>query len=655
MLVNFFKSLKQTLFVWTFAFALIPTYFISNYLIEKFQTIQINEQIEKLQLENLNVAQSVEFELQLLRTHLMQTSQDADVVLAAYAGVFGPKARVKLTQLITQNSMLSAVMLIDKSGWIAEASPSKAELIDISALLAEIEQLPKSDPRDQQFFVTTIKSAQFSQELRSKSSINNEVYRNETQSESILVYISSLIFTDSELVNTGYMVGLVPIERVFDNWQSKLPQSQLVSLSLAGYELIISDTNSDDEVIEVKADISVDKHAFIDHSTSHVELKQTKKMIIQANVARNKRDALMKVNDFIHEFKVISISILLIILFVNAFIIHNILRPLNKLSQVVTSYAAGDLQAEKPKFFFNEINQIISVLSEMADRILQDQQKLEHRVQQRTEDLQRAYNDVANSNEQLKRTQNQLVESEKMSQLGQLVAGVAHEINTPVGIAVTASTALMDKIDQIESEFKQGQLTKSGMELNLKYNRKCSDLIYNNLKRASELIQTFKEVAVDQSSESRRLFKLHPYVHEVINSLHPELKYYHVTVDISGDKDFAFDNYPGAFGQLITNFVMNSLKHAFDKSKQHAINIHFSTDEEFIHISYQDDGVGIAKKDLPKIFEPFYTTQRGEGGTGLGLNIVYNLVTQRLNGSITCESEVNHGVQFDITIPKVLP
>mgnify|MGYP000044150185 CR=1 FL=1 len=654
MLSVFFKSLRKTLFLWTFAFALIPTYFISSYLIEKFQTIQINEQIEKLELENFNVAQTVEFELQLLRAQLMQTSQDADVVLAAYAGVFGAKARKKLTQLTTQNPMLSAIMLIDKSGWIAEASPSKAELINIESLLEEINKLPKSDASEQHFYVRKIFSTQFSQELRTKASIKDDVYRGDQQSDHVFVYISSLIFTESESVNTGYLIGVVPVERIFDNWQSKLPRSQLMSLSLGNADLIENNISTVNNVIEVKAEMSVNKNVFIESSRALDDLEDKKPITIQAKVARDERDALMKVNNLIAEFKIFTVSILFIVLLLNAFIIHQILRPLNKLFQVVTAYANGNLKVEKPELFFKEINLIINVLSEMAYRIQQDQQELEHRVEQRTADLQLAYNELAQTNNQLKLMQRQLVESEKMSQLGLLVAGVAHEINTPVGVAVTASTALMDKIEQFELDFTQKQLTKSGLEMHLKHNKMCSDLIYNNLKRASELIQTFKEVAVDQSSESRRTFKLNAYLHEVIASLHPELKYYQVSVHITGDENFEFNNYPGAFGQIITNFVMNSLKHAFKKDEGHEITVHFDVDNDYIFLTYQDDGVGVAENELPKIFEPFYTTQRGEGGTGLGLNIIYNLVTQRLNGSITCESEVNQGIKFHIKIPKVL-
>jgi|GEM_PF-1900701 len=655
MFAQLFKSLRKILFVWTFAFALVPTYFVADFLIEKFRNIQINEQIEKLQLQNLNTAQTVEFELQLLSNHLIQTSKDADVVLAAYAGVFGQKARIKLESLTVQNALLSAVMLIDKSGWIAEASPRKAELIDIKPLLEEINKLPKYNPNEQQFFTKIFESKKLSHELRNKSSIKDDIYKGHYQSDHVMLYISPLVFTESETVNTGFLVGLVPIERVFDNWQSKLPKSELVRLSVADNNLIVASEVAQKEVIAEKAEVVLNKNAFIESTSNPQYSQNNSNIILQADVERNKHDALIKVNDLIDEFKVITISILVIILLANFLIIQYIIRKLNLLTQVVGNYAKGNLKPEKPELYFNEINQIINVLAEMAKRIQQDQQELELRVEQRTEDLQRAYNDVAQSNEQLKRMQNQLVESEKMSQLGQLVAGVAHEINTPIGIAVTASTALMDKIEAIENEFLQEQLTKSSLKTHLKHNKTCSDLIYSNLKRASELIQTFKEVAVDQSSENRRTFKLFSYLHEVIASLQPELKYYQVTVNIQGDKNFEFDNYPGAFGQLITNFVMNSLKHAFDKAKQHTININFMIDEGYVHLTYQDDGVGVATNELPKIFEPFYTTKRGYGGTGLGLNIVYNLVTQRLNGSIECQSAVNQGTQFKIQLPKVLP
>ncbi|PKI12883.1 sensor histidine kinase [Colwellia sp. 12G3] len=658
MFINLFKSLRQTLFIWTFVFSLLPLYFFSNYLIGEFHHIQINEQIEKLELQNLNVAQSVEFELQLLTSDLIQTSQDADVILSAYIGVFGQKAREKLNRLTSRNSLFSAVMLIDKSGWIAEASPSKAELIDVSVLLSEIDKLSKDQSTVPQYIVKIIKSSQLSNSLRNKASIHNEIYQGKTPSDHILLYISPLIFTDSETLNTGYLVGLVPMERVFDNWQAKLSNSQLIDLSLENESIVSRDAGlavSDEaEIIAVKTNIVINKITASNRELTSDLVENKKHLILHANVERDKANALQKVRTVIEKFNFLTVFILIIIIVVNVYIIQKILNPLSKLSQVITEYANGNLHPERPELFFNEISQIIDVLAEMAKRIQLNNKELEQRVKQRTYDLQRAYNDLTTTNEQLKAMQKQLVESEKMSQLGQLVAGVAHEINTPIGIAVTAATALMDKIDLLENDFSQGKLTKSRMETSLKYHKQCSDLIYNNLNRAATLIQTFKEVSVDQSSESRRVFNLYDYLHEVIASLLPELRSYQVQVTIEGDQSFEFDNFPGTFGQLLTNFVINSLRHGFDKNIQHSIVIKFTLDEEFIYLTYQDDGLGVSEEVLPRIFDPFYTTQRNKGGTGLGLNIVYNLVTQRLNGSITCTSVVNEGIKFSIKIPQVI-
>jgi len=647
MRAKIFSNLRTTLFIWTSTFALLPTYFISDYLIEEFRAIQTDEQIKKLKLQNLNVSQSVEFELQLLNSHLQQTSLDADVVLSAYTGAFGQKARTKLNQLTSKNPMLSTVMLIDKSMWIAEASPSKAELININPLIDILNKFSvqlKTQPN----VTTTIVSAQFSDELRDKGSSFPQKISQKSPAKSghVLVYIYPLIFTDSHRIETGYLVGLVSIERIYENWQNKLSESQLVKLSLENKDIITIIQKSNIPTIQVKENLHINPQSVNNDSN---------KLIIQASVERDKNKALMTVNTFINKFKIITAVILLLILITNTIIIRKLINLFNKLTAVIQNYASGDLTPDTPDLFFIDLNQIISVLATMAKRILENQQELEQRVEGRTNDLQNAYDDLYKSNDQLKAMQAQLIEAEKMSLLGQLVAGVAHEINTPIGISVTATTALMDRIEQLEQNLQKGKLTKSVMNNNLKLIHECSNLIYSNLKRAAELIKNFKEVAVDQSIESQRKFNLYNYLQDVLISLKPELRQYQVDVNITGEKDFELTNDPGAFGQIITNFVINSLKHAFSKQHAHAILIYFTFDNNDLTLTYQDDGEGLTTDQLDKIFEPFYTTKRGEGGTGLGLHIVYNLVTQRLKGSIKCFSEPSKGVKFTIKIPLKYP
>lgn len=253
---------------------------------------------------------------------------------------------------------------------------------------------------------------------------------------------------------------------------------------------------------------------------------------------------------------------------------------------------------------------------------------------------------------QLQETQGELVESEKMASLGGLVAGVAHEINTPIGVSLTAATHLEEKASGLEKLIESGQLKKSSLTAFLQTMQQSSDIITSNLNRASELIRSFKQVAVDQSSDESREFSLVEYVEEVMQSLHPKLKVTRHKVTVVGDRAVRLKSCPGAISQIITNLVMNSLTHAFEGDDQGAITISVDKpDEAHIHLFYEDDGKGIPEENLGQVFEPFFTTKRGEGGSGLGMHILYNLVTQKLGGSIQCKSKLGEGIRVDMVFP----
>jgi signal transduction histidine kinase len=173
-------------------------------------------------------------------------------------------------------------------------------------------------------------------------------------------------------------------------------------------------------------------------------------------------------------------------------------------------------------------------------------------------------------------------------------------------------------------------------------------MILANLERAADLIQSFKQVAVDQSSESQRCFNLKEYLEEIMLSLAATLKKTKHTIKITGDEKLILDSYPGALSQIVTNLVMNSLIHAYDEEDSGQISLDFKLEGEQVILQYSDDGRGINPENISKIFDPFFTTNRSQGSTGLGLHIVYNLVTQKLNGTIQCESIVGVGSQFII-------
>ncbi|MFO7558452.1 MAG: PAS domain-containing sensor histidine kinase [Desulfobacterales bacterium] len=251
----------------------------------------------------------------------------------------------------------------------------------------------------------------------------------------------------------------------------------------------------------------------------------------------------------------------------------------------------------------------------------------------------------------IKRTQQHLVESEKMASLGGLVAGVAHEINTPVGVGVTASSFLEDKTKLFQKLVNDGHLKRSDLEKYLKVAAESSSIIHKNLNRAADLIKSFKQVAVDQSGEVKRKFKLKQYTDELFISLKPKTKRTSHKIRVNCPEDLEIDSYPGVYSQIITNFVVNSLNHGFREDEEGLITIDIKKDGEELLIEYSDNGKGMEEETLKKIFDPFFTTSRGFGGTGLGLHIVYNLVTRTLGGKITCFSHPGKGTTFSIRLP----
>ncbi len=269
---------------------------------------------------------------------------------------------------------------------------------------------------------------------------------------------------------------------------------------------------------------------------------------------------------------------------------------------------------------------------------------LDDQVAERTRSLEDALTTI-------QRTQKQLIESEKMAALGQLVAGVAHEINTPVGIGITASSHLQMVTHEVIELYEQKRINKQQLEDYFKLCEESAALVQTNLNRAAHLISSFKRIAVDQSSEEARTFALKPYIEEVLVSLSPKLKRTLHHIEIMIDEELVITSYPGCISQVITNLILNSLTHAFEEQDAGEITIRVLEEPHQLIVAYSDNGKGMEPQVLSRIYDPFFTTKRGKGGTGLGMHLVYNIVTQQLNGTIQCRSKLNEGTQFFITIP----
>ena len=293
------------------------------------------------------------------------------------------------------------------------------------------------------------------------------------------------------------------------------------------------------------------------------------------------------------------------------------------------------------------MDQTARLRTEMEIKALNE--ALESRVAARTAELSTALTN-------LKEAQAELVRAEKLSSLGQLVAGVAHELNTPIGNALITTTALGDATRAFEVVLREGNIKRSTLEQYVQQSLEGTLLAERSLHRASDLVRSFKQVAVDQTSERRREFDLAEVVTEVIDTLRPNLKGspWKIRVDIGAG--MRMESLPGPLGQVVINLVMNAVLHAFGGRSEGQVTLSArSVDDNTIVLDCADDGVGIASENLNRIFDPFFTTKLGQGGSGLGLAIVHRLVTQVLGGQISVESSSRLGTVFTMRLPRVSP
>jgi PAS domain S-box-containing protein len=281
---------------------------------------------------------------------------------------------------------------------------------------------------------------------------------------------------------------------------------------------------------------------------------------------------------------------------------------------------------------------------------------LEQRVRDRTVELESTNRELATTLDSLRHAQTELVRAEKMAALGSLVAGVSHELNTPIGNSVLVASTLHDKTQELMLEYDAARLRRSSLQSYAECVRTASDLLLRNLRRAHELVAGFKQVAADQTSEQRRRFDLAQVIEEVVRALAPSMRKRPVTLELDLAPDIHMDSYPGPLGQIIANLVTNALTHGFDDGRAGRLRISCHlTDAHQARMVCSDDGCGIAPEVIGRIFDPFFTTRLGKGGSGLGLHIAYNIATQVLGGDITVTSDGISGTEFVVTLPLVAP
>jgi len=302
------------------------------------------------------------------------------------------------------------------------------------------------------------------------------------------------------------------------------------------------------------------------------------------------------------------------------------------------------------------VQERIQALEEREQQIQALNEGLEQRVAERTAELQRVNGELGMTVESLRETRSTLIRAEKLAGLGALVAGVAHELNTPVGNALTVASTFAEKTDAFTQALEAG-LRRSVLQQFTEDARTATDLIQRNLGRAAELVTSFKHVAVDQTSSVRRWFDLAEVLRETAATLAPSFKKRPLRLQIDIPSGIRIDSYPGPLGQVLSNLVNNALAHAFapEQAGTMRLQLEESGREDWLRLRFCDDGAGIPAEIIDRVFDPFFTTRLGQGGSGLGLSIVYNLIKDLIGGQIEVESELGRGTCFVIDLPRVAP
>jgi signal transduction histidine kinase len=351
--------------------------------------------------------------------------------------------------------------------------------------------------------------------------------------------------------------------------------------------------------------------------------------------------------DIYQNVALVAVIFLTVIVIIGALIARSIILPLKEIMAAMHSVVAEKydqpIAGTHARDEIGEMARAVAVFRENAIA----KRKAENELRASKERAEQALDD-------LREAQQNLIAAEKLAALGGLVAGVAHEVNNPIGISLTVASSFARRCDDFAKEVNSGPLRRSRLDEFLEIGRDAANQLVANLQRAGELVHSFKQVAVDRSHADRRQFDLRESTDQIVASLRPVLKKSQIALTVDVPSGIIMDSYPGSYGQVLTNLFLNSVIHAFPDGRAGSVIVEARQARDGVDIFVSDDGVGMSDEIQRRALDPFFT-RRNEGGTGLGLHIIFNLVTQQLGGRLTFESRPGWGTRFRISIPLVAP
>ncbi len=625
--------------------ALLPTGLVSYLLLDKVVQ-QSREQVLTSLSHRVDLQSEIlERELSIQLNSFEQLSQLSDVRLTPTSAVFGYQAGVQLKEFTTQSPLASASYILDRDNWPVEVYPITAERVQLQLITSRVEPFLQQVEQDQILkpLIFNVNSPAMVSALSGNdltASIDNGWVM-----VMVLPLVQETQHGSTKFKVVGSLVTLEPYQffsQILEKWQSNNGGLLLLEQDIKLYSTgLIKENKTDSNIISWDAQIKLADKTFLLRIT---EPSEGLKAIVFEDLWR---------------LSLIVGSVLLLISCISLLVTRLVGQQIAKLTSQVKAFSQGDYQYRVSGLRFAEFLQVSAVLEQLSKKVITDQAQLEAKVEQRTTALSQANAELNSTLTALTETQSRLIQSEKMASLGQLVAGVAHELNTPLGICVTATGSLEEVERSLNSMVSSGTLRKSELMSQLQTLTDATDLIGRNVRRSSDLVSMFKELSLEHGDEDEGLtqFELKSFLQQLANLRLNSQDSAGVDIQVSGDEIFV-QTYMSTLRKILSVLFANARDHAFKNQASRGlkpkVELSCRRTDGLVELCFLDNGSGVDIEPIARIFEPFYTSNRYQGSVGLGLHLAYNLVAQRLQGDIEAENLQQGGLKLSLNFPLQL-